>query len=144
MSQISVGEIGSLLTSRLSSSRFNLQEDPPHRQWDPISKAMLVILWGLLVYPQLDPDLKTEQRPDWIDMDQFIHRFGEYFGERQEGLKVLELFRQHDYIRVKEDRIRVGTGLLAAVDAAKMYQYFRSSVLARQIFKHLPIPSRNT
>jgi hypothetical protein len=134
---MSVKEIGSLLTSRFSSSRFHPEEEPPHRQWDPTAKAMLVILWGLLVYPQLDPDLKTTQRSIWIHMDQLIHRFGEYLGDRQDCFRMLDLFRQYDYIRIQEgERIVLGTGLLAAVDGAKMYRHFRSSVLSRQIFQH--------
>jgi hypothetical protein len=133
---MSVREIGSLLTSRFSSPRFNPKEEPPHRQWNTVAKAMLVILWGILVYPQLDPDLKTTQRPIWIHMDQLIHQFGEYLGEKQDCLHILDLLRQHDYIRIEEEeRIVLGTGLLVAVDAAKMYRYFRSSVLARQIFQ---------
>jgi hypothetical protein len=134
---MSVGEISSLLPSRFSSPRFNPKEEPPHRQWNAVAKTMLVILWGLLVYPQLDPDLKTRERSIWIHMDQLIHQFGEYLGEKQDCSKILDLLRQHDYIRIEEEeRIVLGTGLLVAVDAAKMYRYFRSSVLARQIFQY--------
>jgi hypothetical protein len=34
-----------------------------------------------------------------------------------------------------DEEIIPGTGLFASVDAAKMYRYFRSSVLARKFFQ---------
>jgi hypothetical protein len=69
-------------------------------------------------------------------VDRLVHLFQDYFGDREECLAILERLRKHDYIRMAgKDQVVPGTGLLASVDAAKMYKFFRTSVLARQIFR---------
>lgn len=134
-------EISSLLSTRWSSSiqkNHQQQNQPPHQQWDASSRAVLVILWGLLIYPQLDPDLKNNQRSH-ITVDELIRLFGDYVGQPEQCMNILLLLKRHDYIRLegrKTFRIIPGTGLLAAVDAAKMYRYFRQSVLSRKMFHY--------
>lgn len=130
---LSVNEISSLLRSRLACPQ---ETSPPHRDWDSATRAALVILWGMLVYPQLDPDLRKKKGSYFIHVDQLVYLFEEYLGDRRECMKILSLLKQHDYIRLQAgERIIPGTGLLAAVDAAKMYKCFRSSVLSRKIFQ---------
>jgi hypothetical protein len=140
LSQLSVKEISSLLTSRWPFPQIRLADQenhPPHRNWNASTRAALVILWGLLVYPQLDPDLRQKDGIPSVTVDQLVHLFREYLGEKQECMDILFLLKQHDYIRLQENRrIVPGTGLLAAVDAAKMYKCFRSSLLSRIMFQY--------
>ncbi|TCS95007.1 hypothetical protein [Hazenella coriacea] len=141
MNPLSVKEISSLLSTRWSSpikKPNNIQDQPPHHQWDATSQAVLVILWGLLIYPQLDPDLQSNQRSH-ITVDELIRLFGDYVGQQESCMNFLLMFKQHDYIRLegkKTLRIIPGTGLLASIDAAKMYRYFRNSVLSRRMFHY--------
>jgi len=136
LSQLSVQEMSSLLCSRFVNptlTSHHQETELPHRTWDISNRAALVILWGLLVYPQLDPELKKRNLPS-IYMDQLVYLFSEYLGDQEQCANRLALFRHYDYIRFgKKGEITAGTSLLAAIDAAKMYRYFRSSVLARRI-----------
>jgi hypothetical protein len=139
MSRMTVREISSLLSSRHAfpkTNPVNREDDPPHRNWDFSTRAVLVILWGLLVYPQIDPDLKAYRQSGSIRIDRLVHLFREYVGDRDECERILSLLQKHDYIRFSGgERIIPGTNLLVAVDAAKMYKYFRASVLSRHIFQ---------
>lgn len=139
MNPLSVKEISSVLTTRWPSSIKKASENqPPHQQWDASIQAVLVILWGLLIYPQLDPDLQGNKRSH-ITVDELMHLFGDYVGEAEQCMDTLLLFKRHDYIRLEGEktfRIIPGTGLLASVDAAKMYRYFRQSVLSRKMFHY--------
>jgi hypothetical protein len=129
--------MSSLLISRYAFPKATqAKEEPPHRSWGIRDRAAIVILWGLLVYPQLDPDLKRQNRTYWVNVEQLAHLFQDYLGDRKQCLKILHRLKEHDYIRMKGDEeIIPGTGLFASVDAAKMYRYFRSSVLARKFFQ---------
>jgi hypothetical protein len=112
--ELRVKEISSLLTTRYPQLSGKGQEAdgsdvPLHRDWDITSKAALVILWGLLIYH-------------------------EHLGSEKQWRNMLERFVQHDYIRIQApDRVTPGTRLFASVDAAKMYDLFRTSVLVRQL-----------
>lgn len=137
---MSVKEISSLLVSR-STLHPSRTDDIPHHHWDLDTRAALVILWGLLVYPILDPDLRKNKEMGWIDVHQLTHLFKEYLGDQKECVEILFLFKHFDYIRLQSDgRITAGTELLSAVDAAKMYRLFRASVLARKLFQKKNIP----
>ncbi|OYD08902.1 hypothetical protein [Paludifilum halophilum] len=133
----SVGKISSLLTSRLSSSgreHDNIGEDRPiHRDWDDPSRASLVVLWGLLIYPQLDPDMKKKNGERSVRFDEVYRLFQEHLGSARKWQEVLAQLKKYDYIRFRDERtITAGTRLWTAVDASKMYQLFRTSVLVRQ------------
>lgn len=133
-------KISELLSTRHIFSKPKIDEKiQPHPKWDTKTKAAIVILWGLLIYPQLDPDLK-EHATSRITYDRFQSFFMEYLEEEEECHKVLQLLNQHDYIRLEDQQISPGTGLYISVDAAKMYSLFRSSVLARKLFKELDFP----
>lgn len=135
MNSLSVVEISSLLMSRcmMSENQLNIQT-PPHRDWDSLSRAILVILWGLLIYPLLDPDLKQKKRE--ISVDSFARLFKEYLGDKEECMKKIMLLNEYDYIRLEEQNlIKPGTRLFTAMDAAKMYSVFRGSILSRKIYK---------
>jgi len=132
-----VNEISSLLTTRypLPGNRHkeNSSDVPVHRDWDITSKAALVILWGLLIYPRLDPKMRLQPSPV-ISVNQLRASFREHLGSEQQWKRMLERFVQHDYIRIQApDRVTPGTRLFASVDAAKMYDLFRTSVLVRQL-----------
>lgn len=136
MKTLSVVEISSILMSR--STAHNC-EQIPHRHWDSVKQASIVILWGLLIYPLLDPDLK--QRKSEISVDFLCRLFKEYLGEKKECTETMILLKHFDYIRFSENqRILPGTRLFAAVDAAKMYALFRSSVIARKMYQELIQP----
>jgi hypothetical protein len=130
-----VQEIGSYLVTRrtvVAGRDLGKEAEVPHRRWNATRKAALVILWGLLVYPRLDPDVKESQGA--IRIDDLIYLFGEMVGGRDKWLDIIRLLRKHDYVRLAGDLLVPGTRLLTAVDAAKMYRCFRSSVLSRQVF----------
>lgn len=133
-----VKEISSLLTSRhpLLSGNRNEADGPAapvHRDWDITSKAALVILWGLLIYPRLDPNMRR-QPPPIVSVKQLRASFCQHLGSEQEWRSILEQFVQYDYIRMQApDLVMPGTRLFASVDAAKMYNLFRTSVLVRQL-----------
>lgn len=139
MSLMSIQEISSLLFSRYKVKEKPVSDqDPPHRHWNETERAALVILWGLLIYPKLDPDLKDGHLSDAVHIDRFVNMFQDYLGCADQCHEVLEKLKKHDYIRIRDEIWVVpGTGLFAAVDAAKMYRYFRSSVLSRKIFQLL-------
>jgi hypothetical protein len=124
----SLNQIRSTLTSRL--------ENPPHKQWSEQAQAAIVILWGLLIYPQLDKDIKKQWNlVDYITLSRFHDLFDAYSCD-QSTESLLELLVEHDYIRIDEqNRIRSGTHLFSAVHALRMYRFFRSSVLSRQLFQ---------
>jgi hypothetical protein len=135
--ELRVNEISSLLTTRypLSGNHHeqNSSDVPVHRDWDITSKAALVILWGLLIYPRLDPEMRL-QPPPVVSVNQLHASFREHLGSEQQWRSMLERFVQHDYIRIQApDRVTPGTRLFASVDAAKMYDLFRTSVLVRQL-----------
>jgi hypothetical protein len=132
---LSVNEMSAYLRSRPVQSEQ--EEMYPHRLWEPAKRAALVILWGLLIYPQLDPDLRQQKRTYSIHVSQLINLFGDALGPDGENAwpATLRLLARHDYIRIKGETITPGTGLFVAVDAAKMYKMFRSSVLSRDIFQ---------
>ncbi|MBD1370975.1 hypothetical protein IC620_01180 [Hazenella sp. IB182357] len=132
MEQLSVKEISSLLNTRRSIPQKNPKI--PHKDWGIAMHAAIVILWGLLIYPDLDPSIKSEKKHRTVSVEQLLFLFRDYFGDKQECMEMLNLLKNHDYIRMKnEDEIESGTGLYVAVDAAKMYTYLRSSVLVRQL-----------
>ncbi len=139
MNLMSVQEMSSLLYSRIPTKKekpVHRDQEPPHRHWNEKERAALVILWGLLIYPKLDPDLRKEKSSDAIYIDQLVHMFQDVLGNRNQCHKILAKLQEHDYIRLRDEtRVIPGTGLFTAVDAAKMYKYFRSSVLARKISK---------
>ncbi|MBA4601409.1 hypothetical protein [Thermoactinomyces mirandus] len=139
MNQMSIQEMSSLLFSRIPAKKekpVRRDQEPPHRHWNETERAALVILWGLLVYPKLDPDLREEHPSDAVYIDQLVHMFQDVLGNKNQCHKILAKLQAHDYIRFRDEtRVIPGTGLFAAVDAAKMYKYFRSSVLSRKIFQ---------
>lgn len=139
---LSVSKISALLSTRNIFSTPQIDKHlQPHPQWDDESKAAIVVLWGLLVYPQLDPDLK-ENAPTIISLTKFQQLFMEYLDEEKKCMEILDLLQQHDYIRFKNKQITPGTGLYISVDAAKMYPMFRSSVLARKLYYHMRIQQK--
>jgi hypothetical protein len=140
LSQATVKEISSLLISRTASSDFE-REYVPHQHWDSDTQAALVILWGLLVYPLLDPDLRKNKQPCWTTLEQLTKLFPGSLGKDKQWMDILFLLKHYDYIRIRSDGvIQAGTELLSSVNAAKMYKLFRSSVLARKLFQKKDIP----
>jgi hypothetical protein len=140
MTLMSIQEISSLLFSRhrIKTHRDLSDQELPHRHWNETERAALVIFWGLLIYPKLDPDLREEHQSDAVHIKRFINIFENYLGSAGRCREVLEKLKEHDYIRFRDEEWVVpGTGLFSAVDAAKMYRYFRSSVLSRKIFQLL-------
>lgn len=134
---LSVSKISKLLSTRHIFSTPKIDERiQPHPKWDIESKAAIVILWGLLIYPQLDPDLKKKSKAV-ISSAEFLRFFMEYLEDKRKCYEILELLNRFDYIRLKNNQIVPGTGLYISVDAAKMYPLFRSSVLARKLFKKM-------
>ena len=135
-----MSKISELLSTRHIFSKPKIDEQiQPHPKWDTKTKAAIVILWGLLIYPQLDPDLK-EKATSFIPAGKFQTFFLEYLDDEQECIQILNRLNQYDYIRFNNQQISPGTGLYSSVDAAKMYSLFRSSVLARKLFKEMDFP----
>ncbi|MGA8941821.1 MAG: hypothetical protein WB502_03770 [Thermoactinomyces sp.] len=139
MNLMSIQKMSSLLFSRTPTKKEKpvcKDQEPPHRYWNETERAALVILWGLLVYPKLDPDLKQKHLSDAVYIDQLVHMLQDFLGNTIEYHKILGKLKEHDYIRLRDEtRVVPGTGLFVAVDAAKMYKYFRSSVLSRKMFQ---------
>ncbi|MFC7441332.1 hypothetical protein [Laceyella putida] len=133
MKPLSVNEMSAYLTSRTVPNEQARMY--PHRSWEPTKRAALVILWGLLIYPQLDPDLRQRKRTYSIHVNQLVNLFGDALGENETWITTLHLLQRYDYIRMNGKEIVPGTGLFVAVDASKMYKVFRSSVLSRDIFR---------
>lgn len=134
MSQSYAKEFSSLLTSRSVGPERNSRSRPAvHKDWDEISRASLVILWGLLIYPRLDPDLDTGT--SGVNLDQVHRLFNEHLGTTHQWKQVLKRLETYDYIRFAENKnlILAGTRLWTAVDAGQMYRTFRSSVLVRKM-----------
>jgi hypothetical protein len=127
---LSLKQIGSSLTSRIN--------EPPHIQWSEQAQAAIVILWGLLIYPQLDRDINQKwNATGYIHLHKFIDLF-QVYAEGESIEKILSLLEKNDYIRIdKGNCIKAGTHLLSAVHALRMYRFFRSSVLSRQLFHSL-------
>lgn len=133
MKQLSVKEISSILSTRTLFPKKHPGKQPPHQNWEPQNKAAIVILWGLLVYPQLDPDLAKERNHS-VTVSDLVHLFTEYLGSKQNCMEILSLLKHYDYIRfLDEETMIAGTELFTAVDALKMYQLFRTSMLTRKI-----------
>ncbi len=140
VSQATVKEISTLLTSRTASPHEE-RGYVPHQHWDSDTQAALVILWGLLVYPLLDPDLRKNKQPCWTTLEQLTKLFPGSLGEEKQWVDILCLLKHYDYIRIRSDGvIQAGTELLSSVNAAKMYKLFRGSVLARKLFQKKDIP----
>lgn len=135
MSQSSAKEISSLLVSRSVGPEANPFSRPViHKDWDEVSRASLVILWGLLIYPRLDPDQKKQAGEPGMGLDQVYRLFSEHLGTALQWKNVLNRLKAYDYIRLSEgNQILAGTRLWTAVDAGEMYRIFRSSVLVRQM-----------
>lgn len=108
----------------------------PHPKWRDETKAAIVILWGLLIYPRLDPDLR-KRASSKIQLSRFKQLFMGYLNDERQWLATLDLLKKHDYIRVEGQMMMPGTGLYISVDAAKMYSLFRSSVIARKLFQQM-------
>lgn len=127
---LSLNQIRSTLTSRI--------DEPLHKKWPEEAQAAIVILWGLLIYPQLDIDLRKQwNAKEYIEKAHFENLF-EAYSEDYSTKQLLSLLEKNDYIRIDEEqRIRSGTQLFSAVHALRMYRFFRSSVLSRQLFQAL-------
>lgn len=136
MKPLCVNEISSILSTRTSFPKKSPVESAPHKHWDACTRAAIVILWGLLVYPQLDPDLQQKNHKHTITISELQRLFLEYLGSEEQCMQILHLLKQHDYIRIAEDQnISCGTELFKAVDAFKMYQLFRGSILSRFFYQ---------
>jgi hypothetical protein len=135
MGNLSVGEISSLLPE-IPKRRIDLdkEDSPVHKNWDPVTRAAVVILWGLLVYPRLDPDMRKRKKEPIVDRNVVYDLFHEHIGSREVWEDILAKLNQYDYIRFRdEDKLTAGTRLLTTVDAAKMYKVYRTSVLVRRL-----------
>ncbi|PTM59711.1 hypothetical protein [Desmospora activa] len=135
MAHLSVQEISSWLTSRfggrVKSQNQNEQVNRPHQNWDDQSRASLVILWGLLVYPRLDPDWR-EPDPS-VQLSEVYRLFNEHLGSTDQWETIVHRLEKYDYIRRRlNDTVVAGTRLWTAVDASRMYPLFRRSVLYRK------------
>ncbi|MDR6225259.1 hypothetical protein [Desmospora profundinema] len=134
MAHLSVQEISLWLTSRFGRSvggQKEKDEERPHQDWDDLSRASLVILWGLLVYPRLDPDWR--ERDSSVDLNEVYRLFREHLGSNDQWETLIRTLQRHDYIRFRpDDRVVAGTRLWTAVDASRMYPLFRRSVLYRK------------
>lgn len=126
---LSLHQLHTKLTDRI--------DDAPHKQWSSQVQAAIVILWGLLIYPQLDRDLGRKWKAiGVISIAKFQELVASYTDETSDEL--LELFVQHDYVRIKDnEQIYPGTKLFSAVHAHRLYRFFRSSVVARQLFQEM-------
>ncbi|SDW68163.1 hypothetical protein SAMN05444487_105120 [Marininema mesophilum] len=130
-------DISSLLTSRQTSLERSYAnpwelEGPVHRDWDVVSRASLVILWGLLVYPRLDPDMKKNGEPQ-VHLAHVRSMFAEHLGADEEWNRILNKLTRNDYIRCSEGCVYAGARLWTALDASRMYHLFRTSVLVRKM-----------
>ena len=77
-------------------------DSPVHKNWDPVTRSALVILWGLLVYPRLDPDLRKREKEPIADRDFVYEHFQEHFGSREKWEEILTRLKQYDYIRFRD------------------------------------------
>lgn len=136
MAYLTVQEISSWLVSRLRHSGdkgANKKEERPHQHWDDSARASLVILWGLLIYPKLDPDLKPHEPA--VDLLEAHRLFQDHLGTVDQWKACLSTLQRLDYIRFRPDgKIIAGTRLWTAVDASRMYPLFRRSVLYRKCY----------
>ncbi|SFF92733.1 hypothetical protein SAMN04488025_1097 [Planifilum fulgidum] len=135
MGKLSVGEISSLIPE-IPKRRVNVdkEDSPVHKNWDPVTRSALVILWGLLVYPRLDPDMRKRGEEPIADRNVVYEHFHEHIGSREKWEEILDKLKQYDYIRYLDgDKLTAGTRLLTTVDAAKMYKVYRTSVLVRRL-----------
>ncbi len=108
---------------------------------NPKIRTSLVILWGLLIYPLLDPTMK-QQSPKRlsISLGEVYHAFKPHLGTKKKWEESVSYLRRYDYIRMcDKDRITAGTRLWTAVEGTKMYTLFRTSVLARQMSQAVKI-----
>lgn len=135
-------EISSFLSTRQLYSNPNMDsKNQPHHQWDSTTRAAIVILWGLLIYPRIDPDLSKTRHS--VNIQDFMNVFCEYVREQEKCGKILQLLRRYDFIRLSDEQISPGTKLFTSVDAAKMYCWFRSSILARNMFQQQEIKKKS-
>lgn len=127
--------ISSFLSTRQMYSKPSMdsKNNEPHLQWDSTTRAAIVVLWGLLIYPQIDPDLSKTQQV--VKIHDFVRVFSEYVSERKQCMKILQLLMRYDFIRLSHQQMFPGTKLFTSVDAAKMYCWFRTSILARKMFQ---------
>ncbi|PRX42608.1 hypothetical protein CLV97_10196 [Planifilum fimeticola] len=135
MGNLSVREISSLLPE-IPKRRVDMDkgDSPVHKNWDPVTRSALVILWGLLVYPRLDPDMRKREKEPVADRNVVYEHFREHIGSRQKWEEILARLKQYDYIRYRDGgKLTAGTRLLTTVDAAKMYKVYRTSVLVRRL-----------
>lgn len=135
MAHLSVQEISSWLTSRFGrrdkGQQQKEQASRPHQSWDDQSRASVVILWGLLVYPRLDPDW-DEDEPS-VSLQEVYRLFTEHLGSTDQWEAIVDRLERYDYLRRRlNDRVVAGTRLWTAVDASRMYPLFRRSVLYRK------------
>ncbi|TCP60200.1 hypothetical protein [Baia soyae] len=136
MNSLTIKEISSFLSTRINFPKKSPKDSPPHKKWDASARASIVILWGLLVYPQLDKDLQQRRQKPTITIAELQRLFFEYLGSKEQCMQVLLLLKNHDYIRMNEEQaISAGTELYKAVDALKMYRLFRDSILSRSFYK---------
>jgi hypothetical protein len=133
MGNLSVGEIGSLLPETARGD-LDKKSDPVHKSWDAVTRAALVILWGLLVYPRLDPVMSKRIKESVVDRTVVYDLFYEHIGSKEVWEEILNKLKRYDYVRFRDgDTLTAGTRLLTAVDAAKMYKVYRTSVLVRRL-----------
>lgn len=129
--------MSSILSTRyIFSAPQASKQEQPHQDWDTVTRAAIVILWGLLIYPQLDPQLRKTTSVG-VDVSRVRDLMKQYLGEKQGSIEILQQLKRHDYIRFYHQKVIPGTAIFIAVDASKMYRYFRSSVIARQLSQQL-------
>jgi hypothetical protein len=103
---------------------------------DQSIRAAIVILWGRLVYPQLDPEMKETKGKQSVSISEIYRLFHEHLGSKKEWNHILTVLHRLDYIRMQgEDTVTAGTRLWTAVDGSKLFAVFRSSVLARKLYQ---------
>ncbi|SFX45549.1 hypothetical protein SAMN04487866_10871 [Thermoactinomyces sp. DSM 45891] len=137
MNSLTIKEISSFLSTRKHFPKKSPTESPPHKNWDSSARAAIVILWGLLVYPQLDKDLQQRRQKKIVTIAELQRLFFEYLGSKEQCMQILLLLKNHDYIRMDEEQtsISAGTELYKAVDALKMYRLFRDSIISRSFYQ---------
>jgi hypothetical protein len=124
---------------QLQTKLIDRIDDAPHKQWSEQVQSAIVLLWGLLIYPQLDHELGRKLKTvGVISIPTFQTNVAAYTDEWSSD-ELLELFVQHDYIRLTDDQkhMYAGTKLFSAVHAHRLYRFFRSSVIASQLFQEM-------
>ncbi|HHY73717.1 MAG TPA: hypothetical protein GX497_10965 [Bacillus bacterium] len=120
------------LKKEIRSTRPIMDQKLSGNQLNVSHKAVIVILWCLLVLPRIDPMIRKELRkPLTVAEDQLYENFKQHIGAKKNLKRIITILRKQQFLEYssKMKAYIAGPRLFTAIDSNIMYERVKTHMI---------------